>query len=126
MFSCGLLIDCSLCFSLWIIILCCGLWIVLKSTLLWLLQLVRCAEPDCPPGSELTRDDIRCCPYCVTQTGMLVGIQHPVFHSTSCTHAVECRRDEMQCFTGECISQSLTCDSLRDCPNREDEDNCDG
>lgn len=32
----------------------------------------------------------------------------------------------MQCSDGQCISNRYVCDSLRDCPNGEDEFNCQG
>jgi len=42
-----------------------------------------------------------------------------------CLHNVECTTDEFTCKSGKCIPVLTVCDDVKDCPDGDDEQNCD-
>jgi hypothetical protein len=40
-------------------------------------------------------------------------------------HTTACTIDEFTCKSGQCIPQLAVCDEVKDCPQGDDEENCD-
>ena len=43
----------------------------------------------------------------------------------TCLHNVDCTNDEFTCKSGKCIPLLTVCDDVKDCPDGDDEENCD-
>ncbi|XP_031339670.1 sortilin-related receptor-like [Photinus pyralis] len=69
---------------------------------------------DCGDNS----DEIGCLNVAKTTLAPVPTTPHPIYRT--------CSHNEYQCTSGECIELSWVCDGSRDCPQGEEEENCDG
>lgn len=48
-----------------------------------------------------------------------------MLYYTTNIYAIACTADEFTCKSGNCIPQLAVCDTAKDCPDGDDEENCD-